>query len=34
VEQRLSGVIFMRRHPMYAPLWDHPRFQEIARGIG
>jgi len=34
VEERQSGVIFVNQHPMYAPLRDHSRFQEIVRRIG
>ncbi|MSV30348.1 MAG: hypothetical protein EXQ52_16640 [Bryobacterales bacterium] len=33
VEQRLSGVPLVLRHPMYAPLRTHPRFQEVFRPV-
>jgi len=33
-EQRQSVVLFVNRHPMYAPLRGQPRFQALVKRIG
>jgi DNA-binding winged helix-turn-helix (wHTH) protein/TolB-like protein len=34
VEQRLPTALFVRRHPMYAPLRGHRKFEELVQQMG